>query len=331
MENKMTLNEWLNLWYATYKEPHIKPATQDMYFYAIKKICAHQIAATPLSAITEFDLQSLLNTLYKENLSKSTITKVYITLRQAATVAFRQHIIPTDIGAFLKVPTNAPTKLVLPLTQDQQLSVEAVCRRLPMGHLFIFLLRTGLRRNEMLNLRWDDYDATEGSIYIRKSKTKAGVRTVFLVPEAKAIIDRQPRNHEYIFLNSTGRPVQPITMKRLYERLRKETGISNITNHVCRHTFVTRLCEQPEVTPKAVAQIVGHSRTDYVLQVYAQIEKRTLQRMIYRLPSTPCAHQTGVTITLPEHIHRQYTLAAACIGENVSEYLSTLLCSRCKN
>lgn len=94
-------------------------------------------------------------------------------------------------------------------------------------------------------------------------------------------------------------PVTFIVLRRLYERIRKVTGILSLTNHVCRHTFVTRLSEKG-VSAKAITQTIGHARTDYVLDIYARMEQAELCKAIYVLENQ---HDTEPETTLQLHFH----------------------------
>ena len=279
-DNIYTLGEWLDIWLQTYKLCRVSEATGEIYSLVITLITSYDVGEVPVNKVTEMQLQAMLNDLFVRGYAKSTISKIRYTLRQCFRPLLRQHILCDDPSAYLELP-NAPTKTVLPLTVEEQQKVEDACRMLPLGHLIVFLLRTGLRRAEMAGLQWEDYNAHEGSVFIRASKTPAGIRTVYLLEDAQTIVEAQPRINRNIFNNTQGNPIQPITWRRLCEHIEQETGV-HLTPHVCRHTFVTRLCEKG-VPAKAIAQIIGHAKADYVLDIYAMLEQKELRRAIYAL------------------------------------------------
>ena len=197
----------------------------------------------------------------------------------------------------------AATKEVLPLTHREQEAVEEACRGDVLGHLLIFLLWTGLRKGEMMTLRWEDYNSDDNSIFIRNSKTEAGVRKVYLLPLAQKIIEKMPRINEYVFNHTCNAPITPTVMRRLVDRIRLRSGVSGLTCHVCRHTFVTRLCEKG-VPAKAIAQTIGHAKADYVLDIYAKMEADELRKAIYVLDND-ARHSTlmGASVTLPVDLY----------------------------
>ena len=321
-QTSYTLLEWLEKWIVTFKDSKVKFRTRCIYRESLTLI-RKNISDIPLEDITEMDLQSLLNRLWEKEYSKSTIAKVYSLLRQALHKAVRLHYISEDPTLEVELP-NASTKKVLPLTHTQQMLVESACAKLPLGHLFLFLLQTGLRRQELMKLQWQDYDAEESTISIRESKTTAGIRTVPLTPKAQVIIEARPRKNEYIFTNMQGRPLQPISIRRLYERIQRITGISTVTTHVCRHTFVTRCCEAG-LSAKSISQLIGHAKPDYVLSIYAHIERSSLKHEILRLAEGSADDRTSTLVALPTLLHGQYAAAATLHGMKTGAFLAMLL------
>lgn len=329
-DSNYTLASWLDKWLETYKRFSVKEATYKNYEYSVFLIKKTPESNFLIKDITELDLQTVINHVFemkptkneeRQVYSKSTMKTVRLSLRQSFRIALKLHFISEYPCETLKLP-DAPTKLIIPLTSDEQVLVEQSCQNDRLGYLFIFLLRTGLRRTELMNLKWSDYDKTSQEIHITKSKTKAGVRNVDLLYEAIEIIERQPHINEHIFNSSRGTPLTNTVMKRLYERLRVKTGIDHLTNHVCRHTFVTRLCEQG-VSPKAIAQIIGHAKPDYVLDIYALIEKKQLKREIHKLDNDYYGlNISQCQITLPPALYSYVANLASTNGIAIDKFVT---------
>ncbi len=294
----LILNEWMHKWFAVYKSPMVKTHTNNMYQYALSLIGKSEVANHRIADVTEMDLQNMLNSLAKQKYSKSTILKVRLALKQAYKVLVRNNTINFDPTRELQIPL-APKKEILPLTHQEEKLVTVACADDVLGHLIIFLLKTGLRKSEMMALKWEDYNSDDNSIFIQSSKTVAGVRKVYLVPTARSIIQRMPHINEYIFNHTRNAPITPSVMRRLVDRIRIKTNIPSFACHVCRHTFVTRLCER-KVPVKAIAEIIGHARSDYVLDIYAKMEADVLRKSIYILEEGDnYSSLMGATIQLP--------------------------------
>ncbi|MGN0451635.1 MAG: tyrosine-type recombinase/integrase [Acutalibacteraceae bacterium] len=286
---QLTLASWLETWLEVYKTPGVSYGTVKMYKHLIRLVMTSPTAYMPLKDITEPDIQKMFNAFSQRGAnthsgrpySKSIFHKLYDTLNQAFRKAKRLGYISSNPCDEIILPQANENK-VLPLTHREQEDLERACEVHPLGHLIIFLLNTGLRASEMYNLCWEDYNSREKEIYIRKSKTAAGVRTVPLLEKAHKIILQQPKNSNYIFTLPNGGRITYDILRNTCMEVKKSAGLRYFTSHVCRHTFVTRLCEKG-VSAQAIAQIIGHSDYSYVLSIYAWLEKEQLKKAIYVL------------------------------------------------
>jgi integrase len=139
--------------------------------------------------------------------------------------------------------------------------------------LFVeFLLHTGLRRSEALNLRPEHIDLDKGVIYVEKTKSKKS-RPIPLNPRAKALLI-QAGDDLFSALS-----VQTVSHK--FNDLLKRLGIQGLKLHSLRHTFATRLV-QCGADIYAVKELLGHAdiRTS---MVYAKANVETLRAAVERL------------------------------------------------
>ena len=277
----MTIKEWLDEWLDTYiKPPCRKENTYQCYKYVIKAAIKLQpeICSVKLDDVDELFLQRLLNQ-SANRYSKSTIKKIRTVFKEAYTVAVRNHKCSENPALSLTIPEDAHEKEIRALTREEEEKVIAAAKEDVLGHLAIFMLETGLRSSELINLKWADYNANKDEIYVKKSKTKNGIRVVPLLSDAKRIIDSQPHYCEYIFTSTIKKPVTKTVLRRLYERLRKATGISIVTNHVYRHSFATRAVEK-NIDYKALSKIMGHKDVAFTLSRYADAETSFLHEQM---------------------------------------------------
>ncbi len=157
--------------------------------------------------------------------------------------------------------------------------------------LLATLTFAGLRIGEALALRWRDVDLARGTITVRAAKTRAGVRTVNLLPilrdELAAYRARlDPAPDALVFATTTGaqqgatnvrRRVLDRAVERANERLTAE-GIEplpvRLTPHSLRRTFASLLFALDEPPPYVMAQM-GHTTANLTLNVYArQMDRR---------------------------------------------------------
>lgn len=286
MKEGMLYHE-IHLWFTSVADSgELKPKTLNVHDCIIKLIM-RKIDNQGMTLITTDYLQGIFQSMAKDGFSASTLKKIKTILNRTYKLAIRTSPSLFNPITDVTIPKIAVEKEVLPLTCEEQIGLEKICESDPHGDIFLFLLYTGLRSDELRNLQWSDYLPKYKMIKIRNSKTKAGIRQIPLLPNCEAIIALQPKINEYIFNNrTTGKPITVSVMRRTYERLRRLTGFNNLTNHVCRHSFATRLVENG-ADPKAISSLLGHTSVAFTLDRYVTAQPEYLRRHIELLsPAT---------------------------------------------
>ena len=139
------------------------------------------------------------------------------------------------------------------------------------------LLLTGCRSGEMLKLRWREVDGD--TLELEDSKT--GPRQVLLSPEARAIIERQPRSASPWVFPSPVTPDRARTELDLWKRVRKLAGIEDVRLHDLRHTFASQAAMQGVPLP-VVARLLGHAQVQMTLR-YAHVSDRDVEAAAERI------------------------------------------------
>ena len=274
--------DWIKYWREIYYKPTVKSSTYETGQYYVN-IVKRYFPNKNIKQITIEDCQLLLNKLYDEGYAKATIKKCNGILSQSLQWAVKIKLINENPTLDLIIP-KAYTKKVRALTEKEQVVIETFCKETLYGDLIYFLLYTGLRVGEMINLKWNDINFEENTIIVRESKTDAGLRTIPILEKAIYIIKKQQKSKKDNFVFHTVHNVH-ITyecMKKCADKLRKKTDYQNFTCHVCRHTFATRLIEKG-ASPKSVAALLGHKKVEFSLDIYTDVENKTLSREIYLL------------------------------------------------
>ena len=164
--------------------------------------------------------------------------------------------------------------------------------------LFYTLLYTGLRRAEVLALRWQDVDVNLGYISVNRSlhhlldksivyqqpKTEKSRRRVALPPSASIVLRSHRDNQraqrlilgllvgdaDLVFAHADGSPLLPHTIPNVWKRLVKQAGFQGIRLHDARHTHASLMLAQ-NVHPKIVSERLGHSSVSITLDVYSHV------------------------------------------------------------
>ena len=219
-----------------------------------------------------------------KGLSAKTVRNINQVISSAMDFAIDQKLISTN-------PTDgcAPPKLehreMRTLPAEQLASFLHEAKESGVFELYYIELATGLRRGELLRLKWEDIGWERGTIQVRRQiaridgevveaplETKNSYRSVSIGQDAVEILKEQRRktNSEYVFPSPTGGPISPDSVLHMLHRVLKRAGLSKIRFHDTRHTFAT-VALQSGVAIKTVSGMLGHYSAGFTLDTYAHV------------------------------------------------------------
>lgn len=161
-------------------------------------------------------------------------------------------------------------------------ALDAASRRDPgqrqQADVIRLLLLTGARLGEILYLRWSEVDG--GVLALADSKT--GPKKVHLNPQARAVLDRQPRGPGPWAFPSLANPDRPRSKNlNLWYMVRQEAGIADVRLHDLRRTFASHAVMQGVPVP-VVSRLLGHSSTRMTLR-YVHLDDRDVRAAAERV------------------------------------------------
>lgn len=278
-----TLYSALDNFIEIYEKPKIKEITLKGYERAVAVIKMN-LPNGPITEYSEAQIRLFLNILPSQmNYSKSSIEKVRIILNGAFQTAYRNLHIPYTVPTSGIYIPKARTKVVKEFTREEQKKIESVCRYEYYGDMILFDLNTGLRRNELESLCKSDLDFHRKMIKIRKSKTVSGIREIPMIPLTEQILLKQIARFPYtahVFVSMVGNTITPSAVRKMVNRMRRETGIPDFNLHRCRHTFATRLIENGLKNYAALAKLMGHSDVAFTIRQYVHTNDEELKKAI---------------------------------------------------
>ncbi|EHJ56193.1 hypothetical protein HMPREF9318_00798 [Streptococcus urinalis FB127-CNA-2] len=311
----------------------LKDNTFKNYQYLYEYFVSGQLGNVIITNLKKSEVRSFYNYLAEERHVKvSTIDSIHTVLHQVLQVAVDDEYIfnnPSDNALKeLKQSRTSGKKGHRALTlKEQQLFenfLENTSRYKGWYPVFITMLWTGLRVGEVTGLRWEDIDFESNTISVNHTlvyydtrtnrgvtftintpKTKAGERTVPLLPRVKeALILEKKRQEEleivckskidgytnFIFLNRFGNVFHQGTLNKALKRIirdcnfavldgkiQSEVALPNFSNHSLRHTFTTRMVEAG-TNMKAMQEILGHSDISTTMNIYAEATKELKEK-----------------------------------------------------
>jgi integrase len=279
-----TLTTYLDTWLEN-KRPTIKASTYEGYLRAINGLIIPELGSTPLAELRRGNIKNMAAGMSAGN---KRIANVLSVLRSALQDALIDDLIETNPLAGWTYRKTAPPKYENDVDPFDSIEQVTILRHLEgqARNLIQFALWTGLRTSELVALNWIDIDFERGEIRVRRAqtqaaknvdettKTKAGTRTVKLLPPALAALVEQ-KDHTFlknleIFQNPrtnerwTGD--QPIR-KTLWVYALKRAGVRYRNPYQTRHTYASMMLSAGE-HPMWVAQQMGHTDWGMIRRIY---------------------------------------------------------------
>ena len=295
---KYTVGEWMEVWFEDYAKIKVRPSSHQTYRGYIDNHINPNIGDIPLEKLTSLDLQKLYKKLLTKGrvdrveakgqpkgLSAKTVRNIHQILSSALKLAQEQRIILSNPAEGCALPKVEHREMkTLPVEQLQSFLREA--RESGVFELYYLELATGLRRGELLGLKWEDIDLERGDLRVKRQvaringavtesplKTKNAYRTLPLARDTIDVLNQQKRkvgSCPWVFPSPTGSPMSPDSVLHMLHRDLERAGLPRVRFHDLRHTFAT-LALQNGVDVKAVSGMLGHYSAGFTLDTYAHV------------------------------------------------------------
>ncbi len=300
----LPLREFLGKWLEDYGRGAWEPTVWTTNAGLIRNHVVPVLGHIKLEKLTAADLGAL----YRQKLdggrldgkpgglSNRSVRYIHSLIKQALSHAVKWGLILYNVADAIDPPKqNKPEMKVW--NAQQVAHFLDVARDSHYYPVFLIALLTGMRRGEMLGLRWRDVDFERAEVTIRQAlkddsgnlyfgppKTHRSRRPIALTmntvsflrshkakqnEERLAAGDRWEDN-DLVFATETGRPIHPTNIARRYRETVEESGLPYIRLHDLRHTHATLLLVD-DAHIKVVSERLGHASTAFTMDTYAHV------------------------------------------------------------
>jgi integrase len=261
-----TVGNWLEVWYENYAKIKMRPSTYLTYHGYIENHIKPQLGKIPLNDLTTLHLQQFYKKLLAEGrverieaqkqpkgLSAKTVRNIHQIISSALKLAAEQRLIAHNPADGCALP-KAERKEMQTLPVEQLTSFLREAKDSGVFALYYIDLITGLRRGELLGLKWSDIDLKKGDLRVQRQigridgkiiemplKTKNAYRTLPLSADAIDVLKMQKckvGNSEWVFPSPSGGPMSPDSVLHMLQRVLKRAGLPRIRFHDLRHPYV---------------------------------------------------------------------------------------------
>jgi integrase len=295
--SRLTLAQFLDRFEADWVAVHVSARTGERYRQLLDHARRH-LGDRQLQKLRPADLAALYATLARAGSAPRTISHVHSVVFQALRQAKIWGVIRDNVAEAVKAPPVPDQELPI-LQPDRARELLEVLRDHPLYLIAALALATGMRRNEILALRWQDVDLDTGRLRVELSleettthgirfkapKTRNGRRTISLpahvVADLKAHWRAQQEQRLAIGLGKAppdsqvlatfeGKPQSPNAITKGWPRAMAAVGMPGVTLHSLRHTHASMLIASG-MDVLTISRRLGHGSPTITLRVYGHL------------------------------------------------------------
>ncbi len=296
LAKRRSLSEWLDEWMRDVKAlDGTRGTTIDRYRVAINKHLKPGLGRIRLDKLNPRDVQLFVGSL-AGTMSPASVVKIHAVLRSSLSDAERLSLVPRNVAKSVRVP-SIPRSHRRSLTMADGKQLLAASRGDRIEGVLVLALAMGMRRSEILGLRWEDVSIEDRTLTVRQTLVRSGgqlrlsqpktdlsyrplplpaiaVRTLEAqrVRQAKDRIrmGRDWQDFGLVFTTFLGTPLEPRNINRRFEELREELGVPWLRLHDLRHGCATFLLGSG-IEPRTVMEILGHSTIRLTMDLYGHV------------------------------------------------------------
>jgi len=294
--SKTTLGVFLEQWLTDYAETNTSQRTAQGYRGVVRRYLVPVLGGVPLVKLSPQHVQSLYTDMLGKGLSAQTVVHAHRVLREALKHGVKWGLLMRNVCDMADPPRPRRKEMATLVGADVQRFLDAASGS-AYGAVFFLALYTGMRRSELMGLKWSAVDIHNKTISVTQTliritgkgliatepKSSRSRRLVSLPPAAVALLsglrvkqreDRQSVGIEtasdYVFSRFDGSLIDPDTITHAFADIIKKAGLPHVRFHDLRHTHATIMMEQG-VNPKTVAERLGHASVVITLDTYSHV------------------------------------------------------------
>ena len=294
--DRTSLNDFLDRWERDWAATNVSPKTAERYSELLRMHVRPALGDKRMQAIRAEDLNKLYADLH-DKIAPRTIKHAHRLLHRIFGHANKWGNIKRNVIALVDSPKVPPTEAaVLQATEIPHMF--AALRGREFYPIAVLALGTGMRRGELLALRWQDVDLDSGSLRIERSleetgkglrfkppKSARGRRSISLAPAVISELRAHWRAQQeqrlalglgkspaegLVFAKYNGAPFSPDRLSGDFARATKAAGLPHVTLHTLRHTHASQLIAAG-IDILTISRRLGHHSAALTLTVYGHL------------------------------------------------------------
>ena len=272
------LGRWLD---GEVRRGRLRPRTASGYETLLRLHILPAIGRVRMDALTAGDIDHLVSGVL-DHRSPQTARHVYKVIHRALGQAVRLDLLDKNPADRVEAPrVKAPTPSPLSVADARRFLSAAGDE--PWFALYALAITTGMRRGELLALKWSDIDMEAGTVRVEKSlrqvdryrfvreapKTERSRRVLTIPAIALRALRSMPRTTTgYVFARADGRPLPPAEVTRGFQACLERHGFRRVRFHDLRHTAANLALDRMGGDIRAVSAMLGHASITTTVAIY---------------------------------------------------------------
>jgi integrase len=320
-ENQLTFGQYAEKWIEGHVRNNLKPRTAEGYRANLARHIFPDFEHRPLAAITREDIKALCHRklesgrikprkladgTMERSLSRKSVSQIARILGSLFSHAVEDGAIKVNPaekpGRYIKT-TDRKEKSDFLTPEEGKILLDSTKTHFPRFHpLLLAALRTGMRKGELLGVKWGDVDWIGKFIEVKRTKWKNKVftpksgksRRVDMSDQLAAILTDHRRKMatealadgrplpEWVFVSPVGTPLDESKVSKEFKRCLAKAGLRHIRFHDLRHSFASFLLSNGESLTYVRDQL-GHSSIGITADIYGHLVPGANQRAVNAL------------------------------------------------
>lgn len=301
---RMTTKEFLERWLKDYAKPNVAPKTYERYAEIIEKHLIPALGTSRLTKLHPLQIQAYYSEALERGrkkdggkLSAQTVLHHHRVLKDALKQGVRWRLLLRNPADAVEPPRPEEREMKV-LDEKQTATLLKAAEGKSLYLPILLAVATGMRRGEILALRWSDLDLKAGTAAVCQSveqtkagglrfkqpKTRRGRRIVALPQLVVQALRRHKAEQAKVQLQSgptynvqdlvcarwDGNTRSPGALSRAFAKLIQDLDLPRVRFHDLRHSHATQLLRQG-IHPKIVSERLGHSKVGITLDTYSHV------------------------------------------------------------
>jgi integrase len=297
-----TVERYAAHWLDQVVAPRLRPATVSSYRETLRLHVVPELGRLRVSALSATHVRRLMALKSAAGLSPRSVQIIHGTLRAMLAEALREEVVARNVAALVRPPALEREE-VRPWSPEEAGRFLAESSGHRLYALFAVGVALGLRKGELLALRWSDVDLDAGMVRVRRNVQRLPQGLVFGPPKsarsrrsiplpatsvrvlkahrAQQAAEALARRSKWVdlglvFTSEVGTVIEPRNLSRVFDQLIEQAQVRRIRFHDLRHTCASLLLAQG-VPPRVVMDVLGHSQLAITTDLYSHVMPTALR------------------------------------------------------